>query len=180
MLVLLLVLSGFFFLPVAKADEAGSSFKNTAAVTKVDSMQADQASAILDNRFGSFVLSDDWKKFFQENVSFSGFVENATGLAVSSGSPHFDTSNPLVMQRFTLQPELNVKFRDDLKLFVSWKLAVEPRYPTIWCMRASSLSAGSAGPRQRRSSAGTIKACAGNRPCYAQSLCRIRSESNRS
>ena len=28
---------------------------------------------------GQSVLSDDWEKFFQEKVSFGGFVENTTG-----------------------------------------------------------------------------------------------------
>lgn len=79
--------------------------------------------------FADSPLGGDWERFFKENVSFSGFVENTTGLAVGGGSHRFDTSNPLVMQRFVIQPELNVKFRDDLKLFISWKFAVEPRYP---------------------------------------------------
>ncbi len=79
--------------------------------------------------FAQSILGGDWETFFKENVSFSGFVENATGLAVGSGSRRFDNSNPLDMQRFTIQPEFNVKFKDDLKLFISWKFVKEIRYP---------------------------------------------------
>jgi hypothetical protein len=74
------------------------------------------------------VFGDEWEKFFQEKVSFGGFVENTTGLAISHGSRFFDTSNPFVMNRFTIQPEFNVTFRDDLKLFLSWRFVKEPRY----------------------------------------------------
>src|SRR5919106_1463806 len=74
------------------------------------------------------VFGDEWEKFFQEKVSFGGFVENTTGLAISHGSRFFDTSNRFVMNRFTVQPEFNFNFRDDLKLFLAWRFVKEPRY----------------------------------------------------
>lgn len=74
------------------------------------------------------ILGDEWEKFLEEHVTASGFVENATGIAVSHGSRFFDTSNRFDMNRFTIQPEFNVKFMDELKLFLSWKFVKEPRY----------------------------------------------------
>jgi hypothetical protein len=78
--------------------------------------------------FGASLLGDEWEKFFSERVTFSGFVENTTGLAISHEHSHFDTSNRFVMNRFVIQPEFNVGFRDDLKLFLSWRFVKEPRY----------------------------------------------------
>ena len=77
---------------------------------------------------GQSLLGDEWEKFFKEKVSFSGFIENASGLAVSHGSRFFDTSNRFIMNRFTVQPELNFNFSDEAKLFVSWRFVKEPRY----------------------------------------------------
>ncbi len=74
------------------------------------------------------LLGDEVEKFFKERVTFGGFVENTTGLAVSHGDRHFNTSNRLDMQRFTLQPELNVNFAENLKLFISWRFVKEIRY----------------------------------------------------
>ena len=67
-------------------------------------------------------------QFVQNNVRFGGFIENATGLAVSDGSRFFDTSNRFDMNRLTIQPELNVKFSDEWKLLLAWKFVKEPRY----------------------------------------------------
>lgn len=39
------------------------------------------------------ILGEEWEKFLTERVSFSGFVENTAGLAVSNGDRHFSTSN---------------------------------------------------------------------------------------
>jgi hypothetical protein len=76
---------------------------------------------------GSF-LGGDWETFFKEKVSFRGFVENVTGLAVSNGDQHFNTSNRLDMQRFTFQPELNIEATSWAKLFISWRFVKEIRY----------------------------------------------------
>jgi hypothetical protein len=78
-------------------------------------------------RAGS-IFGEGFEEFFREKVSFGGVVENTTGLAVSHAHSHFDTSNPFVMNRFTIQPEFNVNFRADLKLFLSWRFVKEPRY----------------------------------------------------
>jgi hypothetical protein len=77
---------------------------------------------------GQSLLGDEWEKFFKEKVSFSGFIENTSGLSVSHGSRFFDTSNRFIMNRFTVQPELNFNFSDEAKLFVSWRFVKEPRY----------------------------------------------------
>src|SRR5262245_20267169 len=74
------------------------------------------------------ILSDDWEKFFTEKVSFSGFVENASGVSVGKGSRFFNTSNRFVMNRFTIQPEFNVDMADWSKFFISWRFVAEPRY----------------------------------------------------
>jgi hypothetical protein len=74
------------------------------------------------------ILSDDWEKFFTEKVSFSGFVENTSGVSVSHGSRFFNTSNRFVMNRFTIQPEFNVDMADWSKFFISWRFVAEPRY----------------------------------------------------
>lgn len=66
--------------------------------------------------------------FLKEKVSFGGFVENATGLSISHGDRHFNTSNRFIMNRFTVQPEVNVNFAEEFKLFLSWKFVAEPRY----------------------------------------------------
>ncbi len=74
------------------------------------------------------IFGDGFEQFVKDNISFGGFVENTTGLAISHGSRFFDTSNRFDMNRFTIQPEFNVKFRDDLKLFMAWRFVKEPRY----------------------------------------------------
>jgi hypothetical protein len=74
------------------------------------------------------LLGDDWESFFRDKVSFRGFAENVTGLAVSHGDHHFVTSNPLDMQRFTLQPEINIEAASWAKLFISWRFVKEIRY----------------------------------------------------
>ena len=77
---------------------------------------------------GQSVLSNDWEKFFEEKVSFGGFVENTTGFSISRGSRFFDTSNRFIMNRFTIQPEFNFEFTESFKLFLSWRFVAEPRY----------------------------------------------------
>lgn len=74
------------------------------------------------------ILGDEWENFLKERVTFGGFIENTTGLSISHGDRHFNTSNRFIMNRFTLQPEFNVNFREDLKLFISWRFVKEPRY----------------------------------------------------
>jgi hypothetical protein len=74
------------------------------------------------------ILGPEWEKFFEEKVSFGGFVENTTGLSVSHGSRFFDTSNRFIMNRFTIQPEINVEMTDWAKFFISWRFVKEPRY----------------------------------------------------
>lgn len=73
-------------------------------------------------------LGHGWERFLKEKVSFGGFIENTTGLSVSHGSRFFNTSNRFIMNRLTLQPEVNVEFTDWAKLFVSWRFVKEPRY----------------------------------------------------
>ena len=77
---------------------------------------------------GESIFSDDWEKFLNEKVSFGGFAENTTGLSISHGSRFFNTSNRFIMNRFTLQPELNVDVSEKLKLFLAWRFVAEPRY----------------------------------------------------
>ena len=75
---------------------------------------------------GQSLLSNDWEKFFQEKVSFGGFVENTTGASISNGSQFFNTSNRFIMNRFTIQPEFNFEFTESFKLFLSWRFVAEP------------------------------------------------------
>jgi len=75
------------------------------------------------------IFGDEVENFLKEKVTFGGFIENTTGLAVGPGDRrHFNTANHFDMNRFTILPELNVKFRDDVKLFISWRFVKEPRY----------------------------------------------------
>ena len=74
------------------------------------------------------VLGEGFEQFVRDNVRFGGFVENTTGLAISHGSHFFDTANRFDMNRFTVQPEFNIKFRDDLTSFISWRFVKEQRY----------------------------------------------------
>ena len=74
------------------------------------------------------LLGDDWETFFKDKVSFRGFVENVSGLSVSHGDRHFNTSNRLDMQRFTIQPEFQVNATDWAKFFISWRFVKEIRY----------------------------------------------------
>ncbi len=73
-------------------------------------------------------VDHEWGRFLKEKVSFSGFVENTTGLSISHGSRFFNTSNRLDMQRFTFQPEFNVDMTGWAKFFISWRFAKEIRY----------------------------------------------------
>jgi len=74
------------------------------------------------------LLGEDWETFFKDKVSFRGFVENVTGLSVSHGDRHFNTSNRLDMQRFTIQPEINIEATAWAKFFISWRFVKEIRY----------------------------------------------------
>jgi hypothetical protein len=74
------------------------------------------------------LLGEEWEKFLTERVRFGGFVENTTGLSVSQGDRHFNTSNRFIMNRFTVQPEFNVDFHEKVNLFISWRFVKEPRY----------------------------------------------------
>lgn len=73
-------------------------------------------------------LEGGWAAFLRERVSFGGFIANTTGLAVGEGSPQFNTSNRFIMNRFTIQPEFNVNFSQQVKFFISWRFVAEPRY----------------------------------------------------
>lgn len=67
-------------------------------------------------------------RFVEENVRFDGFIENTTGLVIGHGSRYFDTANPFVMNRFTFQPEFNIDFREEIRLFLAWRFVKEPVY----------------------------------------------------
>ena len=86
------------------------------------------------------ILGDDWEKFFREKVSFSGFVENTSGVSVGKGSRFFNTSNRFVMNRFTIQPEFNVDMADWSKFFISWRFVAEPRYSMETKSREASVT----------------------------------------
>lgn len=74
------------------------------------------------------ILGVELENFLKERVAFGGFVENTTGLSIAAGDSKFTTSNRFIMNRFVIQPEFNIRFRDDLRLFVSWRFVKEPRY----------------------------------------------------
>lgn len=74
------------------------------------------------------ILGEEWEKFFTEKVKFGGFVENTSGLSISHGDRHFNTSNRFIMERFTIQPEFNADMTDWAKFFISWRFVKEPRY----------------------------------------------------
>ena len=76
----------------------------------------------------SSILGEEWEKFFKERVAWAGFIENTTGLSVAAGDAKFSTSNRFIMNRLTIQPEFNINFLEELKLFVSWRFVKEPRY----------------------------------------------------
>ena len=88
------------------------------------------------------IFGDEWEKFFKEHVTFGGFIENATGLAVGPNGDrlHFNTSNRFDMNRFTIQPEFNIKFTEEAKLFSSWRFVKEPRYNAEAKSRRRSVS----------------------------------------
>jgi hypothetical protein len=96
--------------------------------------------------FGQTIFGEELEQFFKEKVSFRGFVENATGLSVSHGSHFFDTSNHFIMNRFTLQPEINVDAADWAKFFISWRFVKEPRYNAEAKSRKQSVTYFPAGP----------------------------------
>lgn len=74
------------------------------------------------------ILGEEWEKFLKEKVTFGGFIENTTGLSISHGDRHFNTSNRFIMNRFTIQPEFNVNLHEKAKFFISWRFVKEPRY----------------------------------------------------
>ncbi|HXG52569.1 MAG TPA: DUF1302 family protein [candidate division Zixibacteria bacterium] len=86
------------------------------------------------------ILGDEWEKFFREKVSFGGFIENMTGLSVSHGDRHFNTSNRFIMNRFTIQPEFNIELTAWSKFFISWRFVKEPRYSAEAKSREKSVS----------------------------------------
>ncbi len=77
---------------------------------------------------GESLISEEWETFLKEKVSFGGFLENTSGVSVSHGSRFFNTSNRFIMNRFTVQPEVNVDMTDWAKFFISWRFVKEPRY----------------------------------------------------
>jgi hypothetical protein len=74
------------------------------------------------------ILGEEWEKLLTERVNFGGFVENTSGISISKGDHHFNTSNRFIMNRFTIQPEFNAEFADNVRLFLSWRFVAEPRY----------------------------------------------------
>ena len=74
------------------------------------------------------ILGDEWEKFFRDRVRFAGYLENVTGLSIAAGDSKFTTSNRFIMNRLTFQPEFNVDFDEQLRFFISWRFAKEPRY----------------------------------------------------
>lgn len=76
------------------------------------------------------IFGGEFEKFLKERVTFSGIIENTTGLAVGPDGDrrHFNTSNPFVMNRLTVQPEFNVDLHQRAKFFISWRFVDEPRY----------------------------------------------------
>jgi uncharacterized protein DUF1302 len=92
------------------------------------------------------LLGEDWEAFFREKVSFRGFVENTTGLSVSHGSRFFNTANRLDMQRFTIQPEINVDATSWAKFFISWRFVKEIRYSSEAKSRERSVTYNPAAP----------------------------------
>ncbi len=80
-----------------------------------------------------------WIKFIKEKVSFSGYTENTTGLSIGHGSHFFNTSNRLVAQRFTFQPEVNIDASEKFKFFISWRFVAEPRYNSETKSREASV-----------------------------------------
>jgi len=109
------------------------------------------AAALLAGLCGSAAAqspaSHEWQRFLKEKVSFGGFVENTTGLATGHGASHFDTSNRFIMNRFTVQPEFNINFTEQLKFFISWRFVAEPRYRSeTKSRRATVQPAGSGQP----------------------------------
>ncbi|HEY7559724.1 MAG TPA: DUF1302 family protein [Candidatus Binatia bacterium] len=93
------------------------------------------------------ILGDDWAGFFKEKVTISGFVENTSGIATGHGDSNFNTSNRFIMNRFTLQPEININFAEQLKFFISWRFVGEPRYSSeTKSRRATVQPAGSGQP----------------------------------
>lgn len=92
------------------------------------------------------LLGEGFEKFFKEKVRFGGFVENITGFSVGQEHFQFSTSPRFVMNRFTFQPETNFNFHRRVKLFLSWRFVVEPRYSMETKIRRRSVSpAGSGG-----------------------------------
>jgi hypothetical protein len=90
--------------------------------------------------FGDSTVSENWETFFKEKVSFSGFVENTSGVSVGAGSRFFNTSNRFVMNRFTIQPEFNVDMAEWAKFFISWRFVAEPRYSMETKSREASVT----------------------------------------
>jgi hypothetical protein len=86
------------------------------------------------------IFGEEVDTFFKEKVSFGGFMENASGLSVSHGSRFFNTSNRFIMNRFTLQPEINVDMADWAKFFISWRFVKEPRYSAEAKSRETSVT----------------------------------------
>ncbi len=74
------------------------------------------------------ILGAEGEKFLRDRVSFGGFIENATGLSIAAGDSRFSTSNRFIMNRFVFQPEFNVDFNEQVRFFISWRFAKEPRY----------------------------------------------------
>ena len=92
------------------------------------------------------LLGEGFEKFFKEKIRFGGFVENITGLSVGQEHFQFSTSPRFVMNRFTFQPETNINFHRRVKLFISWRFVVEPRYSMETKIRRRSVApAGSGG-----------------------------------
>ncbi len=93
------------------------------------------------------IFGDEVENFLKEKVTFGGFIENTTGLSISHGDRHFNTSNRLDMQRFTIQPEFNVNMANWAKFFISWRFVKEIRYSAEAKSRRKTVSpAANAGP----------------------------------
>jgi len=77
---------------------------------------------------GEFTIGREVRAFLSEKVRFAGYTENIVGVMIAGGDETSTSSNRMMKQRFTINPEININFSKQVRVFAAWRFVKEIRY----------------------------------------------------
>lgn len=86
------------------------------------------AMVTIPSAYGDSKIEPELREFITEKVRFAGYTENLVGLMVAEGDETSTSSNRMMKQRFTINPELNVDFSKHFRVLAAWRFVKEIRY----------------------------------------------------